>query len=175
MTSGGAFGYLVPPKEKQPILGTVFDSETFPQQSLTNKYQTRLTVMLGGTTDVHENVVNVLDYDNNPTKLAEIALRTLEQHVKAKLPPPKLAQASVCREAIPQYPVGYYKILAKLDKQLATDFGESLSVIGNSFGGIGVNDCIASGYRVVERLVARHEQKTPGEGGHQRRVLLDLA
>ncbi|KAK2575775.1 hypothetical protein KPH14_007160 [Odynerus spinipes] len=38
-----AFGFLVPPKENKPILGVIFDSCVFPQDS-----STVLTVMMGG-------------------------------------------------------------------------------------------------------------------------------
>src|SRR5690606_2270612 len=38
------FGYLVPPRENQDILGVVFDTVNFPQQSST-PFETRMTVM----------------------------------------------------------------------------------------------------------------------------------
>jgi len=151
--------------------------------------------MLGGATDIHDKVLDVLEYERNPDKLAEIALSTLEKHVRAKLPTPKLIHTTICRDAIPQYPVGYRTFLSKLDRQLALDFGSSsqdssssfsstrISVIGNSFGGIGVNDCIASGYQVVDRLSSppsrqatssptRNDVVNNTSGHHQ--VLLDL-
>lgn len=40
------FGYLIPTKEKQPVLGVVFDSEIFPQQN--QRSETRLTAMVRG-------------------------------------------------------------------------------------------------------------------------------
>ncbi len=45
------FGYLIPSREKEPVLGVVWDSSAFPQQNASPQ-ETRLTVMIRGGTRI---------------------------------------------------------------------------------------------------------------------------
>jgi oxygen-dependent protoporphyrinogen oxidase len=54
--------------------------------------------------------------------------------------------------ALPQYAVGHLERVAKMDALLSEMSG--LHLIGNSFHGVGIPDCIKSGKEAAERLVA---------------------
>lgn len=78
-----AFGYLIPSKEKEQILGVTFDSAIFPSSN------TRLCVMIRG----------------EPVNAPEIAREALERHLGIKAPP-DVVDVHVARNAIPQHLVG---------------------------------------------------------------------
>lgn len=68
------FGYLIPTLEREPILGAVFDSITFPSQ---NQYdnELRITVMMGGAH--HPEMI-----DRSEKDLEGIALSAISKHLK---------------------------------------------------------------------------------------------
>ncbi len=81
------YGYLVPSQEKQPILGTIFDSSIFPQQNVQG--ETRLTTM-------------VRPEEKEPLA---VALQAARQHLGISAQP-LFTAAYLAKEAIPQFPVG---------------------------------------------------------------------
>jgi protoporphyrinogen/coproporphyrinogen III oxidase len=114
------FGYLVPSKEKLPLLGVVFDSSIFPSQN--QGRQTRLTVMLP------------------PMKqAAQVALSMVEQHLQIKIKP-KYIRERVYHDMIPLPTLGHCQRMAAMQKHLPPN----LFVIGNYLNGVSVNDCIAT-------------------------------
>lgn len=80
------FGYLVPSVDKEPVLGVIFDSSVFPQQSR-DPQETRLTVMMkkGDTS---------------------LAIETVQRHLKIKIDP-VYVQMTEYEKALPEFPVGY--------------------------------------------------------------------
>lgn len=141
------FGYLVPAMEQQPILGVQFNSSAFPQQD-PQPGCTRFTVMM-----------RVEKGQENRTKdeWQAIALDSLQRHLR--LPPAKTAalasparvNVSVDLNAIPQYVVGHAALVDSIRGALQRDF-PSLHLVGNSWGGVGVNDCVENAWRTVHRL-----------------------
>ncbi|MCB1113242.1 MAG: protoporphyrinogen oxidase [Chlamydiia bacterium] len=91
------FGYLVPTSEKEPILGAVFDSATFPSQNQSPD-EARVTVMMGGAN-------NPLMIDFPDEKLSEIALDSLSKHLNINVLPDYI-RVHKARDAIPQPIVG---------------------------------------------------------------------
>lgn len=81
------FGYLVPTKEKESLLGVVFDSTIFPQQNRQN--ETRLTAML---------------QPEEPEPIST-ALKALRRHLNITAEP-LYASTFFAKNAIPQFPVG---------------------------------------------------------------------
>jgi oxygen-dependent protoporphyrinogen oxidase len=128
------FGYLVPSKENENILGAVWDSSVFPSQD-TNHRRTRITAMVGGAH--RPDLLNLTD-----DQIAEIAIADLEKHTGLTRRPDVI---SVHRSisAIPQFPVGYPQTLEKLRAKLAKKM-PALHLLGNNFHGLSINDCIAS-------------------------------
>ena len=94
----GGFGYLVPPCEKQPILGVVFDSQSFPSiyKDHGNAHHC-LTAMMGGTTNQNLNLISV-----SSEELIEIGVDAMVRHLGIT---PSAVQATYCSRhasAIPQ-------------------------------------------------------------------------
>lgn len=117
------FGYLVPRKENSPILGTVWDSSAFPQQNQ-NDEEMRLTMMM--KKDATE----------------KDALEALEKHMGITESPDVISRYEVI-DAIPQYVTGHAKLVEQ-----AQSLSPQLIVIGNSFSGVSLNECIESSTHV---------------------------
>ncbi len=113
------FGYLVPSSEKEKVLGVVFDSSIFPEQSRSG--ETRLTVMLkeGGVETALEGLHRHLGIQNDPT----------EVHIKE--------YASI----IPQYGVGHLERVKAFEKHLNEKYSH-ITCVGNYFRGASINACV---------------------------------
>lgn len=136
------FGYLIPSKEKQKLLGVVWDSSAFPQQNA-HVEQTRLTAMLGGTRFV--NFAKTSDQ-----VLIEMTLLEIERHLGIKQTPDYISiKRSI--EAIPQYSVGHHARLLEIENAIKRLPG-NLHLLGNAFYGISVNDCIAHAKKIATNL-----------------------
>ncbi len=118
------FGYLIPTKEKEKILGVVFDSSAFPSQNQ-QAAETRLTVMM-----------NEFDQD--------AVLEALERHLGIKKSPDVLKHQRQTN-ALPQYLVGHSEKVQAIQKKIYS-FSDQFAVIGNCFEGVSVNDCLSCGF-----------------------------
>lgn len=76
------FGYLIPQKERQPILGVVFDSCTFPQQNRTS-HELRLTAMMGGAH--HPELIHLPD-----DQIIDLTLNALHKHLSIHAVPDEI-------------------------------------------------------------------------------------
>lgn len=115
------FGYLVPRKENQEVLGAVFDSKIFAEHNQ-RKDQTRLTFMLEGLKD------------------ERAALNALKKHVNVELSPDYVYVAKNPL-AIPQYRVGHKANIERIEKRIKERFA-NCHLLGNYLQGVSVNDCI---------------------------------
>ena len=112
------FGYLIPSKEEEAILGAVWDSSVFPQQNRSPE-ETRITVMME---------------EPDVTKAQE----ALQRHLGITAEP----QATSCllaKGAIPQYTLGH----AERVKRTEQDLPSRIMALGSSYYGVSVNDCVA--------------------------------
>ncbi|KAI8938448.1 hypothetical protein NX059_004340 [Plenodomus lindquistii] len=142
------FGYLIPqsiPFEQNPerALGVIFDSYgTSGQDSAKG---TKVTVMMGG---------HWWDgYKGYPTEEegVENAKSVLQRHLGIK-EDPVLTIATLSKDCIPQYTLGYADRLAELSQTLSSEFKGRLRVVGNQFNGVGVNDCITGAWSLARGL-----------------------
>lgn len=139
LLSQQGFGYLVPSKEKENILGMVWDSCVFPQQSLLAE-ETRLTVMMGGTRMFHFSQWNEFDF-------LSCALEAVSDHLQIQAEP-DVVDVHIAHAAIPQYEVGHQQ--KKIALQAAIEeLSPRLTVLGSSFDGVSVNDCIANAKQAI--------------------------
>lgn len=127
------FGYLVPTLEKEEILGVVFDSAVFPEQN-GHPDQTRLTVMMSPS-----------------ASLKEVATKTVAKHLQIQAAP-DIIESYVAKHAIPQYPVGFHKLLDEIKN--ANQVFPQLSLLGTSFHGVSVNQAIAGAVDLVSAISA---------------------
>ncbi|ORY77404.1 hypothetical protein BCR37DRAFT_382921 [Protomyces lactucae-debilis] len=145
------FGYLIPksvPLEDNPdrALGVVFDSASVPGQD--SALGTKVTCIMGG------HWWKGLDPSALPTpeQGLERTKRVMQGHLGVTQEP-ALWNAKLQHDCIPQYTVGHAARMKKLDERLA-GFGGKLGVIGSSYGGVSVNDCILNARKVADAIVA---------------------
>lgn len=143
------FGYLLPrsvPIDQNPerALGVVFDSDASIGQD--EVLGSKVTVMLGGHWWD--------DFDTYPdeTEGADMAKRVLKRHLGIS-DEPKVARVSLQKDCIPQYGVGHEDRMADASERLSRSFKGRLRVAGNSYTGVGLNDCIRAARDVVRGLV----------------------
>ena len=148
------FGYLLPrsiPLDQNPerALGVIFDSDATIGQD--NVPGTKVTVMLGG--HWWDEYKTYPDEDEG----AAMAKAILKRHLGID-DEPRAIRVSLQRDCIPQYAVGHDDRMAAASKVLEGWKG-TLRVAGNSYTGIGLNDCVRAAKDVAEGLV-QGKQKT---------------
>lgn len=131
------FGYLIPKEEGMSTLGTLWDSSIFRNRA--PEGYVLLRSMLGGACFPEylelpdEEIVRRVRSDLNTTMgIAE---------------PPEFVRIFRHEKAIPQYTVGHGDRVRALDERLESHPG--LLLTGNSYRGIGLNDCVAAAARAA--------------------------
>jgi oxygen-dependent protoporphyrinogen oxidase len=141
------FGYLIPKEERMNTLGTLWDSSIFEGRA--PEGMVLLRSMMGGACfpgyiglsddEVRQRVTGDLKTIMGIT--AEPAFVRIFRHEKA----------------IPQYIVGHNDRVTALEEKLKEHPG--LFLTGNSYRGIGLNDCVATANRTVDDAVAYLQQR----------------
>ncbi len=128
------FGYLIPKQEKLNTLGTLWDSSIFENRAPEGKVLLRS--MMGGA--CFPQYITLSD--------AEVEKRVRDdlERTMGITAPPSFIRIFRHEQAIPQYTVGHGKRLDALADLLASHPG--LILTGNSYRGIGLNDCVASAH-----------------------------
>lgn len=126
------FGYLIPTKENEDILGMVWDSSAFPAQN-SHPNQTRLTVMIDAQT---------------PKDFKQLALDALARHLHISRQP-DMMEVKVATNAIPHYSIGHMKKVNELTDKCKA-LSPNLTLLGTSFHGVAVNNCIAQAFFAVD-------------------------
>lgn len=134
------FGLLVPPQEKLPILGIIYDSCCFNQHN-----DTVLTVMMGGYW-FKENFGN---FKTNE-EFYDVALTYVKKIVQIN-EKPTAYKVNILKNCIPQYTVGHMETVKKI-KDYVQSNNMPLSLCGMSYDGVGVNDVILSAKKVVDHF-----------------------
>lgn len=165
------FGYLVP-RSTQPnrdeIIGVVLDSDAVPNQRDSSSPNApsfiKLTVMMGGPHWRHRVTLPTED------EAKERALRAL--HMQLGIPLSVLTsnvrhiRSRVMRNTIPQYLVGHTHRMSELHAAVtsrASPWYRRLTLLGNSYGGVGVNDCIAQAMDTCEAICQEELGMADGE------------
>lgn len=124
--SKNGFGYLVPSKEKESLMGMVWDSAIFLREK--KGYRTILTAMVRNLGD---------------RAWAEAAaFSALKRHLNCPQNP-DFIHSYLAQEAIPQFVVGYRKRFLQAQIDLKERF-PSLHLVGNYIDGVSVDACIRS-------------------------------
>jgi len=136
------FGYLIPKKEGRSTLGTLWDSSMFEQRAPEGKVLLRS--MMGGA--CFPEYIKLSD--------DEVVARVRRdlQVTMGITAEPSFARVYRHEQAIPQYTVGHGKRLEALDGLLKGHPG--LILTGNSYRGIGLNDCVAAAQRASDEALA---------------------
>lgn len=154
------FGYLVPRTDPelnpQGILGVIFDSTALPgndDPSVSNQI-TKLTVMMGGPW-----WSTYAPGAKSPPSAEDLIVPALE-HLREVFPvlqgvEPLIAVPRLQKDCIPTYAPGHGGKLRDLHQTLSSsEWRGKLSLVGNGYGGVGVNDCVISAGEAVDGLVA---------------------
>lgn len=136
------FGFLVPSREKRDILGTVSDSNVFPNRAPAG--HSLLRTMVGGARASH--LAHLAD-----EKLLDLVQSNLTE-VMGISEDPVFAKVYRHERAIPQYLVGHAARLETIETELARFPG--LVLTGNAFRGVSLNDCIVNARATARKVVA---------------------
>lgn len=136
--SPGGYGFLVPRKERVPILGTIFSSNVFAGRIGEDKFLTK--TMISGESELFKD-----------DELASLAQESLARILKVKTRP---LWSKVYRHApgIPKYAPGYSEW--KKEVQALVAQYEGISLAGWCFDGVGLADQVESAYRRAAALKA---------------------
>lgn len=135
------FGYLIPKEEGMNTLGTLWDSSIFENRAPEGKVLLRS--MLGGA--CFPEYINLSD--------DEVERRVKEdlKNIMGIKEIPSFVRIFRHPLAIPQYTAGHGKRLAALEEKARQYPG--LFLTGNSYRGIGLNDCVAAANRTAEEAI----------------------
>jgi oxygen-dependent protoporphyrinogen oxidase len=120
------FGVFVPASEDSAVRGIIFDSCCFGMKGTT------LTAMIG---EPHANA--------NDSKLLETSLQSVKEILNISESPDKF-KVQVLQKSFPQYSIGHYDRIKRI-KNYITSNDLPLSLCGQSYDGIGINEVILSG------------------------------
>lgn len=144
------FGHLIPSFEDKAKLGIVYDSLAFPEHNRRGTSSTRLTVMLGGAW--FESSLG--DPESvSKEKLLGLASEAAATQLGVKEKPSR-AIVHLSKSCIPQYTLGHWKRIEHLFSYIR-QHSLPLSLIGASYQGVSVNDCIYNAKKSVQRLTGR--------------------
>ncbi|TKY89453.1 hypothetical protein EX895_001984 [Sporisorium graminicola] len=153
------FGYLIPrttPANEDGILGVVFDSDAIPEQDSADAASRpiKLTVMMGGS---HWSALETLPREED---LKARAVKAVSQHLgidrslledasKVSITP------TLQKDCIPWYLVGHPMRMSQLHKALEKNetLANRLTLVGASYTGVSLNDCVAYATEAVEQIV----------------------
>ncbi|XP_069734894.1 protoporphyrinogen oxidase [Phaenicophaeus curvirostris] len=140
------FGHLVPSSEDPALLGIIYDSVAFPEHDGTAAGTLRLTVMLGGAWFERS-----LGAAAAPSVLRQRAQAAVREQLGLQ-PEPTRVIVRVQQACIPQYTLGHWQRTERISRLVAEQC-LPLSLIGASYAGVSVNDCIAGAKAAVGRLL----------------------
>ncbi|MBT0664098.1 protoporphyrinogen oxidase [Geobacter pelophilus] len=135
------FGYLIPKQEGKNILGTLWDSSIFENRA--PEGHVLLRSMMGGAC--------FPEYINLPDEEVQKRVQADLKTIMGINEPPDFVKIFRHEKAIPQYTVGHAKRLAGLEEQAKAHPG--LILTGNSYRGIGLNDCVAAAQRASDEAI----------------------
>lgn len=135
------FGFLAPSQERLRILGAIFISSIFPWRS--EEHRTLLTCMVGGARQ--PELFNLKDGE------LFAAVRADLQRTIGLSEAPCFQKIARWHRGIPQYNVGHLGRLRRIDESVSKLRG--LTLTGNAYRGVGLNDCIRNSASLAEHLL----------------------
>ncbi|SPO28934.1 related to HEM14 - Protoporphyrinogen oxidase involved in heme biosynthetic pathway [Ustilago trichophora] len=154
------FGYLIPrttPGNEDGILGVVFDSDAIPDQDSADASTRpiKLTVMMGGS---HWSSLSTPPTEED---MKARAIKAVSHHLgidSALLQDASkvTVKATLQKDCIPWYLVGHPVRMSQLHKALEEHalLASTLTLVGASYTGVSLNDCVAYATEAVEQIVA---------------------
>ena len=143
------FGFLVPRTEPVRILGTLWESQIFPDRAPHGK--ALLRVMMGGAWDPG---VLALDDDRVRAIVQEDLRITMGLTID-----PEFVRIVRHTRGIPQYVKGHVARMEKIAARLRRHPGVYLA--GNSYRGVSVNSCVAEAGLIADTLIEDYRRASP--------------
>ncbi len=135
------FGFIVPRIEGRRINAATWSSLKWPLRAPPGSVLVRCFV--GGGHD--EELVSYPDEDLLPIVLAEL------KEIAGIAARPAFSKIYRWERSMPRYTVGHLERIAAMDEALKAHPG--LYLIGSSYRGIGIGDCVRSGFEAAEGIV----------------------
>jgi oxygen-dependent protoporphyrinogen oxidase len=135
------FGFLIPSKERRPILGTLFHSAVFPERS-PDGFQLLMTFVGGVRAGAQ------LD-ERSDEELKTLVLEQLGE-ILGVAGDPDFAHIKRWKRAIPQYRVGYEEVT-----QACADFEKAnrgIYFCSNFYRGISMSDCVKNAFETADHI-----------------------
>jgi oxygen-dependent protoporphyrinogen oxidase len=136
------FGFLVPRTENRRILAATFVHNKFPYRAPADRALIRC--FLGGSRD--EDILNAPE-----DSICELVLTELRE-ILGITAPPSFARVFKWSKSMAQYAVGHKERVRRIRDLAARMPG--LALAGNAYGGIGVPDCIRSGFDASGKILS---------------------
>jgi protoporphyrinogen/coproporphyrinogen III oxidase len=137
------FGFLVPRSSGLRILGSVWNSSLFPNRAPDG--HVLLTSFVGGTTD--PSAVSLPESEIVPVVHRELA------SVLGISQPPSFSHVQAWQRAIPQYNLGHFQLIGKLDR-LQRKY-QSIRLIGNYLRGPALGACVEQTLTVAQEAIKK--------------------
>ncbi|MEA3545598.1 MAG: protoporphyrinogen oxidase [Thermodesulfobacteriota bacterium] len=141
------FGYLIPRAEGRDTLGTLWDSSIFSHRA--PEGMVLLRSMMGGAANRA-----AIDFSEDEVKAR--TMKDLKQIMGIDCEP-EFVKIFRHHHAIPQYTRGHAQRLQELEGSLQGS--PDLILTGNSFYGVGLNDCVHAANKAAAKVVSRLEEK----------------
>lgn len=135
------FGFLVPSKEQRAVLGTIIDSNVFPNRAPEDSVLLRS--MVGGARSPELAVL--------PDEQLIGRVRQDLQDILGIKAEPDFIRVFRHEKAIPQYNVGHAQRLNSIEERLRSHSG--LVLTGNAYKGVSLNDCVVNAWNTAQSLV----------------------
>jgi oxygen-dependent protoporphyrinogen oxidase len=135
------FGFLIPSKERRPILGTLFHSAVFPERS-PDGFQLLMTFIGGVRSGDGLN-------EKSDEELKTLVLEQLSEILSVE-GEPDFFHIKRWKKAIPQYRVGYEEVTESV-----ADFEKQHSGIyfcSNFYRGISMSDCVKNAFETADNI-----------------------
>ncbi|MEP7211502.1 MAG: protoporphyrinogen oxidase [Acidobacteriota bacterium] len=140
-TDPAGFGFLVPGSEQRKVLGSLWTSSVFENRAPDGHHI--FTTFIGGSR-------NPALSERSGAELIVIALDELRQ-LMGTTGEPVLTAVKKWERAIPQYNIGYEKVIDAIEDSQKNNDGFYLC--SNFYKGISVGDCVKNGIATAENVV----------------------
>jgi oxygen-dependent protoporphyrinogen oxidase len=135
-------GYTVPRALGRPVLACTFTSNKFDGRAPAGRALFRLFFGGAGRADFTQRADGAL----------LVLVRAELREVLGVVAEPVLVRINRFDRVMPQYTVGHLARLARIDQAVARHPG--LALAGNAYRGVGIPDCITSGRRAADSVLA---------------------
>lgn len=142
------FGFLVPSNQDCKVLGVTFDSCLFPEHDGNYTDKTRITCMMGG--HWFSELFGPIDNVSLNTMLHH-AIEAASKYLNINEQPVH-HHVSINRNCIPEYRLNHEKLIKNLKSEIEEN-NMPLTLLGASYSGLSVNECIYNAKLAAQNYV----------------------